>query len=298
MFTPPEYDPQETKPQTSGEKTFSVIFVSVILGLFALELLQDFGPKRMTVLCFLAAWVVLTLIHEVGHALVAKLVGWRVHRLQVGLGPVVSQTVLQGVPVEIRLFPIIGLVEVTPGNLKSPRIKNALIYAAGPGIELAIAAVLTALVGWDVMFGPTETYGMAAIQATALAAVFGAGLNLLPFSPNPGTVTDGLGILLSPFLPRAHFERMMVEPVLEKGRKLLDEGQPAAAKRIFDEVIEHMPNMLLAHAGVARAQVDLGEGEFALLEFQAVVRALPEGNEAEAQKALDELREYIRTHKG
>jgi hypothetical protein len=39
MFTPPEYDPQETKPQTSGEKSFSVIFVSVILGFFVLELL-------------------------------------------------------------------------------------------------------------------------------------------------------------------------------------------------------------------------------------------------------------------
>ena len=294
MLTPNEEEPEEAAPQTRGEKTFLVIFTSLVLGLFALELLRDFGPSRMAAVFFLAAWLILTVIHEIAHAVVARVVGWRVHRLRIGFGSIVTQRVIQGIPVELRLFPIVGLVEITPGNLRSPRLKNALIYAAGPAAELAAASLLTAIVGWDNMTGDTTSYAIAAAQAFAVAALFGAGLNLLPFSPNPGTVTDGMGILMSPFLPQLHFEQLMLKPVMDKGVELLDSGRAQEAKRLFGQVLEQRPDMLLAHAGLARAQVDLGHGEYALSEFQVLVQNVSADRKLEAERMLEHLRAYIR----
>lgn len=298
MQKPPfNEDTPEAEPNTSGERLFLCLFSGTVLALFALEILRDATPQRLAIVWFCLAWVVLTIIHEIGHAVVARLVGWRVHALQIGFGPIVMARIIQGIPVEIRLFPIVGLVEITPSNLKSPRLKNALIYAAGPAVEVLVAGLLTVVIGWDNMTSNTASYSVAAAQAFAVAALVGAGLNLVPFSPYPGTVTDGMGILMSPFLPQLHFERLMLQPVMDKGVKLLEEGRAKEAKRLFAKVLEQMPDMLLAHAGLARAQVDLGHDEYALFEFQAVIQNVTDDRKHEAERMLEHLRAYIRDEK-
>ncbi|MBV70610.1 MAG: hypothetical protein CMH52_04600 [Myxococcales bacterium] len=295
MFSPEPDDLKEQKAETSGERVFITIFTGIICGLFALEVFQDVTPARLAMVWFFLAYFVLTALHEIAHAVVARLVGWAVVGLKVGIGPVITRSIWLGVPVEWRLFPIVGLVEVLPKNLHAPRLKNAAIYAAGPGIELAIAALLTAYLGWDIMLAPTDSYWVAGLQATALAAVFGAGFNLIPFSPQPGVVTDGLGICLSPFLTDDHFKRLMVQPVLDQGRHLLDIGDPKGAKALFNDILVQFPTLLEAHMGLARAQVDLGHGEFALMEFRNTVQALPDDEQDRGRMALQQLREYIKT---
>ncbi|MEE2756644.1 MAG: M50 family metallopeptidase [Myxococcota bacterium] len=294
MFSPDKDNAKEQKAETSGERVFITIFTGIVCGLLALEIFQDVTPSRLAMVWFFLAYFALTALHEIAHALVARLVGWAVVGLKVGIGPIITRSVWFGVPVEWRLFPIVGLVEVLPKNLQSPRLKNACIYAAGPGVELLIAGLLTAYLGWDTMLSPTDSYVVAGLQATALAAVFGAGFNLIPFSPQPGVVTDGLGICLSPFLTDEHFKRLMAQPALDQGRRLLEMGDPKGAKTIFNDLLIHCPMLLEAHMGLARAQVDLGHAEYALMEFRNVVQALPDSEQERGQIALQQLRDYIK----
>ena len=129
-------------------------------------------------------------------------------------------------------------------------MKNALIYAAGPGIELGLVSLLVLIVGWEAMSTPTDSLAIILAQSFALAGVFGAGLNLLPFAPQPGSVTDGLGILLSPFLPDSHFENQMLRPALERG-SMIAVGEPQKALEFFEDGLKHYPHVALLRLGRA-----------------------------------------------
>ena len=294
MLLPSGDDLENASPKSRGDRIFLFIFVFLVAGLMLAEVFADISPQRLAIPWFGLFWIGLTILHEAGHAVVARMVGWRVDAVRLGFGPVVSRPVIMGMDVEVRMFPIVGLVEITPTSLASPRLKNALVYAAGPVIELLAAAILTGMVGWDTMTSPTESYAIAAAQAFGLAAVVGAGLNLIPFSPQPGAVTDGLGILMSPFLPDAHFETLMIRPLIVEGERLLNAGEPRHAIRCFDKALERFPEMVILHAGIARAQVDLERGDYALSEFQAFMKTLEGPALTEAEAVLAQLREYIR----
>ncbi|MCB9529730.1 MAG: M50 family metallopeptidase [Myxococcales bacterium] len=293
MFDLDDRAEKEGPPMSGGDKLILIGFCVVVFGLFTAEVLRDFGPARLSIVWFLAAWVVLTAIHEAGHALVARLVGWKVDRLQLGFGTVLARGAVGGVPVELRAFPIVGLVGVVPDRLAGARWKNALIYAAGPGVELAAAALVAALVGWETIFTLGGGHGRVAAQSFCLAALIGAGLNLIPFSPRPGQVTDGLGILLSPVMPRVHFEAMMVRPELRRGFDLLDAGRPQDALAHFEAASTRHPEVIVLHAAAARALVALGRGDEALMRLRRLIDETDPDDRPDAERAFDELRAFI-----
>src|SRR4051794_10214729 len=114
--------------------------------------------------------------------------------------------------VEIRLFPIEGFVTCVPRNLHWPRLKSALIYFAGPGVELWLAATLLVVVGPDTLLSRSSDYGVIVWQSLAAASVLQGVLNLIPQSihtPEGPVANDGLGILRSLFLPEAHYAQMI-----------------------------------------------------------------------------------------
>lgn len=298
MLNPDPTDPDADgtgpkKPMTPGERMFLIGFCLLLFGGFAAEILRDFGPARAAVPLFFVFWMLLTMLHEAGHAVVAHAVGWQVDRVQLGFGPVLGRAKPGGVPVEIRAFPIVGLVSMVPRDLSWARLKNALIYAAGPGVELILAAIVASAVGWDVILSSSDDWGVVAAQALCLAAVMGAGLNLIPFSPRRGVVTDGLGILLSPVMPRVHFEAMMVRPQLAEALELIANGEPAIALGRLEQALARHPGVIVLHAAAARALVALGRREEALLRLQALVRETNPDDRPEAERALEELRGHL-----
>ena len=56
-----------------------------------LDLLTDFEPKKMAAIVFIVAWIALTFLHEFGHALVSKLMGWEVKEFVVGYGKTIRE---------------------------------------------------------------------------------------------------------------------------------------------------------------------------------------------------------------
>lgn len=291
---PPELQrSQDERPWTSSERLIAVGFSLLFFGLLAAEIVHDWTPARLSVPVFVISWAVLTAIHELGHALVARALGWRVDQLRVGLGPLVRQLEWRGVAIELRAFPIVGFVVVTPGSLDSARAKSAAIYAAGPGIELLIAAAVATAVGWHTILAPSESLTVVSAQAFCAAALYGAVINLIPFSPQPGVITDGLGILRSPFLPRSHFEAQMMRPTLVEAARLHESGDPTAALALLEQEAAAHPEVLLLQSAIARALVDLGRAEEALLNLRALTRTADPRERKDGEAALTELRAYI-----
>ncbi len=191
-------DDFQRAPLNRSERIMYAIMMVVMIGLFACEIIVNYQPRKLAAVFFLISWTALVAIHELGHALMAWLCGWGVRRIVVGFGREIGRCNLWGVPMEWRMFPISGFVQTAPLDLRSPRNKDALIYAAGPGIELVLAAMLTIALGWSTMFTQTDHLGILFVQSFACAAVMGAVLNLIPMSTmseGQWIPNDGLGII-------------------------------------------------------------------------------------------------------
>src|SRR5207302_11057413 len=133
-----------------------------------------YHPAKLTALFILLFWIPLLVVHESGHALVAALLGWRVRRMVVGMGPRLARFRVGPVPVELRLIPVEGFVEPAPTNLRSPQSKSALIYLAGPGAELLVLVVLALILGVETLLSKTEHLGLLAAQSLAVAVLASA----------------------------------------------------------------------------------------------------------------------------
>lgn len=206
--------PPDRAPQTPNEWGVLVIF-SFFFALFIfLELAQDFSVAKLSVPFFLISWVILLVLHEFGHALMAKMLGWQILLVSIGHGLVRARLAVFDTPVEFRTLPLSGFVLPRPGNLVAPRLKQFLIYAAGPGIELVAVAIIVALIGPDEMLRRSPEVRLIAAQSFCVAALFGAIFNLIPFPHQTAegkAWSDGLGMILCWGIPDEEFRRRMEE---------------------------------------------------------------------------------------
>ena len=176
-------------------------------------------------LLFVVFWVPLLFIHELGHAVMAKILGWRVQRIVIGFGKVLLKTTLLSAPMEIRSIPLEGFVQIAPKNLTLARFKHALIYFAGPGIELLFfVIIMQSLGGLESLFIITDDYMRIALQSFAFAALVGAVINLIPIgiiTQDGSTPNDGMGILICLFSTSMDYELWIRETETDQD---LDKG--------------------------------------------------------------------------
>ncbi len=206
---------RDPKPLSTSEKWIFGIFLGVVLLAFAAEVARDFHPVKLTALFVALWWIPMLFVHEAGHALMARALGWGVRRVVIGLGRQVHRRRVGGVDVEIRVAPVAGFVQAYPRSDRWPRLKDSLIYAAGPAAELGVAGLVVALVGWDTLTRPSASIGLLILQSLALAAVAQAAINLVPtVVPDSGdptgrrfSPTDGLGLLRAWFRKPAYYRQ-------------------------------------------------------------------------------------------
>ena len=214
----------DARPLTRGEVLTLWILGLAFAGVLLAGLAQTYVPQKLSVLFFIVLWPLMLVVHELGHALMAAALGWHVGRISIGFGPVVWEGHIGKTRVTWRVVPIEGFVLPAPATARFAGAKSALIYAAGPGAELLVLGVLVYAVGLDRLLGPGTDVVTVATKTLAIVIVWGAGFNLLPFATGGG-VSDGLGILLSPFMNRASIEerllvldRLDVEELAQSGR--------------------------------------------------------------------------------
>jgi hypothetical protein len=245
-----------------------------ISGLFVAEIARDFHPVKLSA-AFMALFLLpVTVLHEAGHAAVSHWLGWRVCRIVVGLGRPVLRFRIGSIPVDIRLLPISGYVLPAPEVLRRPRLESTLIYAAGPAAELLLALGALWAVGPERLFARTDSIPIIAVQSLALLVAIDLFFNLVPLSTdseNGGAYTDGLGMLVSPFLPDWHFRRAMILPWRIRAERC---SRPADKIVVLEQGLEALPDNPFLRLELADA---LFEAHDVLGAREQRVRALESG---------------------
>lgn len=215
----------ERSPLTSGERWTYGSIAFLFGALIVAEIATGFTPAKLGGVMVLLWWIPLLVLHEAAHALVAKVLGWHVGQVVLGMGSTWKTLQVGGVPVQLRTVPILGFVQCVPTHLKSPQLRNACIYAAGPLSEIILAFVIIAAVGGsDRLFAENTHYGWLALQALTIAAFTQGIINLIPFSSGSAgkdTPNDGLGIILS-FRWSDEVYAAWMEEFREKGAAMFD----------------------------------------------------------------------------
>ena len=202
----------EPEPLSVEDRWMSLVFFLILFGLFVAEICVNYHPVKLTALFIILFWIPLIAVHEAGHAVVAVLLGWRVHRVVIGMGRTLLPFTVGRTPVEIRMLPVEGFVLSTPTNLVAPRLKCALIYFAGPGTALLVLALLVLIVGPATLLSRTEDLGLLVAQSLAVTVLATAFLNLVPHYAvihNRRVANAGLGIIRSFRHSREDYARLM-----------------------------------------------------------------------------------------
>jgi hypothetical protein len=278
------------RPTTRGENITLWLLGLAFCGTLAAGLVQQFVPQKLSVVFFIVLWGAMLVLHEAGHAVMARALGWRVGEMSIGFGPVLWRGHIGRTRVIWRLIPIEGYVLPAPASTRGARIRSALIYAAGPGAELLLLGLLIAWLGIDTVFNDSDKAALIALETLAIVIIWGAGFNLLPFRTGGGA-SDGLGILLSPFMTDDTIEQRMLALDELDAQRLANRGDIDGALERLDTLIgrglqverlRRKQIALLAEAGRyadARARLDqvldgcelLELADVGLLHLQALV---------------------------
>jgi predicted Zn-dependent protease len=135
-----------------------------------------------------------------------------------------------------------------------------LIYAAGPGAELLLLGVLLQVFGWELVFSGSGDLGQVALQSLAIAILLGAGFNLIPFSTSGG-VSDGLGIISSPFMSDESIELRLLSFELREMQAMLDAGKVEQAVVSIREYLQRFPSNLALQQTLVSALSAAGDTE-------------------------------------
>ncbi|MEN9579920.1 MAG: hypothetical protein RJA70_2929 [Pseudomonadota bacterium] len=259
-------DPAPRLPTTPGERRIVGVVGGVLASLLLAEVLRGFDPVRLSVLFVLLAWVPLLVLHELGHALAARSVGWRVSEIVIGFGREVTRFRVGETRVRIHAAPLEGYVVPSPKDTKHARYKSAWIYAAGPGIELVFVGLCWLLLG-EKLVTTTESLWILAVQGSCVAALLGAGFNLLPYIA-AGQMSDGLGILASLAAPDLSLQGHLAAPFVCEARRALHREQLEVAEQWVTTGLEKYPDdpQLLSLSAVCTAFRGRTDVAFELLE--------------------------------
>ncbi len=288
--------PIPDRPSTSGERWILAAFALFFLAAIAAELSSDFSPTKLSVVFMVLFVVPLTVLHEAGHAVVASLLGWRVCRVVIGVGRPRLNLSVRGVPVEVRTVPLGGFVVPAPVRPRSPRLESFLVYSAGLAAECVVASLALWGVGWERAFTPSEDLVVIAAQGVALVVALDVFTNLLPLPTDDGGVTDGLGMLTSPFLSDAHFARAATLPWVLEARAFEEAERHDAAARIWRHALTALPGNPFVKLRLAVALAATGHGTEAqeLLDEALASPLAPAAADEEYAAIVERLRRGAR----
>jgi tetratricopeptide (TPR) repeat protein len=260
-------DPAPPKPLSAAEVRAAMSFAVGMLVLLSADMLNDWGPGKLSMLFVVLAWLPMLVIHELGHALVARLVGWDVLEMVIGYGPELARFRVGATLVALRAVPIEGHVLPTPRQRKHARLKSSLVYAAGPLAELLTILAIGALLGFDVLFSRSTDLSVIALQSVALVAAIGVVLNLAPHAMS-GAPSDGLGILLSFSLSQAALEFRLALPYMSGAARELDCNDARAAHALVQQGLAQHPENVPLLITLARCEVAIGDVDRGLARLE------------------------------
>ncbi len=269
---------------TPAERWMAIVFGVGFTALVVADLIEGYTVAKLSVGFIVLFWFPLLAVHEIGHAVVARWLGWRVVEIAVGYGPQVARLAWGNTLIVIRAIPAGGHVIPALTKRRLARLESGLIYFAGPGIELLLVGLVALALGPDALFSSVSSTVAVAAQSLALTAFAGAVINLVPFAA-AGSVSDGLGILLSASMNRDHVEALVALPYSRAAQPFIDRGDATEALRVVDNGLEAFPDNRLLEITRAVCIAAKGEQQAAMDQLQKI-RDLPELGQSMEAEAL------------
>jgi tetratricopeptide (TPR) repeat protein len=248
---------REARAQRQGLAVSAGLLVAVLVA----AALVDLGET--TLLARLALWllaleVACTVVHELGHATAAVLLGFRLYHLSFGYGPVLAARRFGRALFELRSYPVCGFVRVASRAPALQRGRHALVSLAGPATNAALLALawsqlpagLTvespwAVTPWHLLFGVN-----AVILAVNLFPLkFPTDADLSTWQPN-----DGLSTLAALGASGARVRAWIAGAVALEAQERRARGDAAGAAAILDEApadVQEAPDLQLVRAVLA-----------------------------------------------
>jgi hypothetical protein len=202
--------------------------------------------------------------HELGHALLARLVGLRLESLR--FGPV-EVSWREGRP-RLALHSeglggILGFAKLDVEQAAPSPGRYAVMLLGGP---LAEAMLCSALVGLLLLTGAAPPEGAqggpALLWAAALAFALGALLNLVPLRTRSGAVSDGGQLLFVARALRSRAGALLFQTGIESARRRPREWSAAPARLEEAALAAHGPADIRGQLGLLALAMHLDRAEF------------------------------------
>ena len=262
-----------------AERIGVVISLSLVAFAFASALLLPAGDTRD--FARLAGWTVVAalgsvFLHELGHAVVGRLVGLRILTISFGSGPVMKRLRAFDADIELRSLPTCGFVRTGPPTGAHPRLQGFLCTAGGPAVN-----ALLLLLAWCSL----DSFAARTVQEAsvwhAVFAINAASLvfNLVPFSfgetdaagVSTSQPNDGLLMLLQLFQPRESLRRWYQVGMVEEVDQMIAAGALADAAKHVDRLDARFPYEPAVVVTAARVAAAGGDRDGAIERLRALV---------------------------
>jgi tetratricopeptide (TPR) repeat protein len=211
--------------------------------------------------------------HELGHALASRALGMRVHKIVLGIGPLLFGATWLGAGVELHAYPVVGWTVFTDPRENGYRGRKFLSVAGGP---LANILLLAATIGFLPRPNPFQGVLTAWKPLAAFAVANGLTLfwSLLPWRTSWFDAgSDGLQLLRLPFLGPAELRSQRALHFLLEGVEALARKKLDLALQWNQKGLRLFPESLPLRNNLAVTQARLGLYELAREEFKTVVAA-------------------------
>ncbi|MCE5230228.1 hypothetical protein LLG95_11595 [bacterium] len=221
-YCPPCWLKRQQKTRTVGIVLFLLLGICLFMGTrLAPEETKNWRHLNFFILlCF---FVVSAIPHEFGHALVARMVGWRPRKIQINYGKTFFKGRILGIPAELNGPPIGGITLVTPFPPRFYRIRMFIVVACGPlaNLALAIAAAPAFYVGRGTfLFSISEgDHRLIPLKMFFLANVIQFVINMVPFRvtiPLGKLWSDGGQLLQALFMKKELINQKIAESYMHE----------------------------------------------------------------------------------
>jgi Zn-dependent protease len=262
----------------------SVVLWYGALPLFGLALRlafpqQSLGYFLLDVFFILLLSLPMVVLHELAHALTARLMGMRVFAIFLGYGRPFLSRRLFGIRWNLAALPVGGATAIGGPPMQGYRLRLFLTYLSGPAIH-AVALLLAMALGiLSAMFG---TLG-GSIFWSMVAAVAGyltiSNLLLLIGSLIPRQAigvtglsgSDGWNLLSIPFLKDQELSARYAGYFAQEAVEAVAQGDESGARRWIDQALAQAPEQSATRNGLGYVLLELGEAEAARRVFSELV---------------------------
>jgi hypothetical protein len=277
-YCPTCWGAREVDAQQQGLKFAGGLIVAVVLAAVFFELGSSSQLARLGLLV-LAFELSGTILHELGHAVVAIVLGLRVHTMSFGYGPVLYSRRVGPWVLELCSVPVCGSVTVAGRSRTFPRLRQALACLGGPAANVALA-----FVAWRYGIGDFPDAGLSMSEITPWHIMFSVNvsivvLNLVPFAFPPADeragawqANDGLLTLKSLVASKDVVDGWASVALAWEAEALIrSDGGATAARELVDKAVGARPHSLRLRLLQGRLLLKLEDWDAAAGSFKRVL---------------------------